>query len=102
MPRYKLRDPEYTAVQFTGSNVREILEELGPGYSSPHSLDLKDAETFVISRQTGGHKDSRLVRKGSWVVVERGSGDWFFESDEEFHQSFELVRRGGRPAKEKK
>lgn len=102
MPRYKLRDPEYTAIQFTGSNVREILEELGPEYSTPHSLDSEDAETFNLIRLSRGFRDSRLVRRGAWVVVERGSGDWFFESDEEFHQSFELVRRGGRPAKEKK
>lgn len=103
MPKYKRRDPEYTAIQFTGSNIREILDELGPDFSTPHSLDLKDAETFGLTRTwPSKFRETRIVRRGRWIVVAHEVAEWFLKRDEDFRLEYETVKRGGRPPKERK
>lgn len=98
MPKYKKRDPEYTAVQFTGSNIREVMDELGPDFRTYHMLDLKDAESFLVYK---GSEPIPILR-GWWIVVDRDEDTWETYSPSAFNLLFEPVKRAGRPPKDKK
>lgn len=100
MPKYKKRDPEFTAIQFTGSNIREVMDELGPGYKTSYNLDLEDATSFTFQVPYDRRAD-RGVRKGYYVVkAEDGTISVLHSSV--FESAYEPVRRAGRPPKEKK
>ena len=98
MPKYKKRDPEYTAIQFTGSNIREVMEELGPEFSTIYNLDIKGATDFTLK----GYGWERRVLKGYWITVEHAFESWLLHYPEDFEREYEPVKRVGRPPKEKK
>lgn len=100
MPKYKKRDPEYTAIQFTGSNIREVMDELGPEFSTIYDLDIKGATDFVLE----GYGWALTVPARCWIVVDRYTETWQVNYPEDFEETYEPVKRVGRPpkAKEKK
>lgn len=100
MPKYKKRDPEYTAIQFTGSNIREVMDELGPEFSTIYDLDIKGATDFVLKGYGWEHR----IPQGWWVTVDHFLEDWWVECDADFKAMYEPIKRVGRPpkAKEKK
>lgn len=97
MPRYKKRDPEYTAVQFTGSNIREVMEELGPEFSTIYDLDIKGATSFNLT----GYGCTISVWRDAWIVVDRDREKWHEYKADDFEFAFEPVKRVGRPPKPK-
>lgn len=98
MPKYKKRDLEFTAIQFTGSNIEEVMAELGPKFSTKHRLDLEGATTFDVT----GHGWPQTVRSGQWIVVDPEVENWTLYWPEDFTARYEPIRRAGRPPKEKK
>lgn len=98
MPKYKKRDPEYTAIQFTGSNIREVMDELGPEFSTIYDLDIKGATDFTLK----GYGWERRVPKGYWITVEHAFESCLLHCPEDFEREYEPVKRVGRPPKEKK
>ena len=96
MPKYKKREPEYTAIQFTGSNIREVMDELGPEFSTIYDLDIKGATNFVLK----GYGWGLSVLQGQWVVVEHETQKWRLEFADAFEQEYEPVKRVGRPPKQ--
>lgn len=98
MPKYKKRDPEYTAIQFTGSNIREVMDELGPEFSTIYDLDIKGATDFVLE----GYGFKLPVPRGVWVIADHYAQQWRLESPEDFEREYEPVKRVGRPPKERK
>lgn len=98
MPKYKKRDPEYTAIQFTGSNIREVMEELGPEFSTIYDLDITGATDFILE----GYGWTGTVGAGDWVIVDHAAQGWVWENNWNFEREFEPVKRIGRPPKEKK
>lgn len=98
MPKYKKRDPEFTAIQFTGSNIQEILDELGPEFFTFHRHDLTDATTFELT----GYGFTLTVYRGFWIVVDPAVESWQAYFPEDFTARYEPIRRAGRPPKEKK
>lgn len=98
MPKYKKRDPEYTAVQFTGSNIREVLDELGPEFSTIYDAGLKDIADFRLK----GYGWELTVFKGMWITVDYPVGTWLLHYPDDFEREYEPVKRVGRPPKEKK
>lgn len=100
MPKYKKRDPEYTAIQFTGSNIREVMDELGPEFSTIYDLDIKGATDFVLK---GYHRESKVLNR-MWITVDHPFESWLLHWPEDFEREYEPVKRVGRPpkAKEKK
>lgn len=98
MPKYKKRDPEYTAIQFTGSNIREVMEELGPEFSTHYNLDIKGATDFVLK---GYGRESRVL-KHMWITVDPPLEKWLLHYPGDFEREYEPIKRVGRPPKEKK
>lgn len=98
MPKYKKRDPEYTAVHFNGSNIREVMDELGPEFSTIYDLDIQGATGFTLK----GYGWERGVLAGNWVVVDREAETWLQYDRWSFEREYEPVKRIGRPPKEKK
>lgn len=97
MPKYKKRDPEYTAIQFTGSNIREVMGELGPEFSTIYDLDIKGATDFTLK----GYGFERKVDKNLWVAVDHFAESWTLYYPEDFEVLYEPVKRVGRPPKAK-
>lgn len=95
MPKYKKRVPEYTAIQFTGSNIREVMEELGPEFSTIYDLDIKGATDFTLK----GYGFERKVDKNMWVTVDHFAGSWTLYCPDDFGAMYEPVKRVGRPPK---
>lgn len=98
MPKYKERRPEYTAVQFTGSNVGEILDEFGPRIQTPHGRGTVDAETLTIWYQG----NATLIRRGHWLLWDEKAPEGYELSvlnEVAFRKRFEAVNKGGRPKK---
>lgn len=98
MPKYKKRDPEYTAIQFTGSNIREVMDELGPEFSTHYDLDIENATEFYLL----GYGWDRSVKAGHWIVVDHESQAWRKYYPDDFEREYAPVKRVGRPPKEKK
>ena len=98
MPKYKKRDPEFTAIQFTGSNIQEIMDELGPEFTTTHRKDLENATSFTLR----GYGWELIVPKLMWIVVDPPAQRWFLKWPEQIAAEYEPVRRAGRPPKEKK
>lgn len=98
MPKYKKRDPEFTAVQFTGSNIQEIMDELGPQFTTPHRKDLENATSFTLR----GYGWERIVRENMWIVTDPVVQAFLLLWPDEFAAKYEPIRRAGRPPKEKK
>lgn len=98
MPKYKKRDPEYTAIQFTGSNIREVMEELGAGFKTHYKYDLEGATSFLLEGVLG----ALHVVQGDWVVVDRQTDIYWAYGPAQFELEFEPIKRVGRPPKEKK
>lgn len=97
MPKYKKRDPEYTAIQFTGSNIREVMDELGPEFSTIYDLDIKGATDFVLK----GRGKECSVSADEWVLVDWELKGFAVYYDRAFKAYFEPVKRVGRPPKAK-
>lgn len=97
MPKYKKRDPEYTAIQFTGSNIREVMDELGPEFSTIYDLDIKGATDFELK----GLGLTWGVLSGDWIVVDWDGGAWRPVPASLFEREYEPVKRVGRPPKAK-
>lgn len=102
MPKYKKRDPEIIAVQFTGSNIQEVMDELGPLFATNHRKDLKDATTFTLAHSGRAGLDTVIVNRDEWIAYTPDTNSFLLYLDSEFHDRFETVKRVGRPAKEKK
>lgn len=102
MPKYKKRDPEIIAVQFTGSNIQEVMDELGPLFATNHRKDLKDATTFTLAHSGRAGLDTYITPKGIWIAYTPDTNTVLFYSDQDFHDRFETVKRVGRPPKEKR
>lgn len=102
MPRFKEKVPEFLAVKFTGSNIREVLDELGPKFSTSYPEDAKDYTSFVLGVLRERYKEDLQVRQGEWVVYNPDTGWVKVYSEEEFDSRFEAVKKPGRPAKDKK
>lgn len=98
MPKYKKRDPEYTAIQFTGSNIREVMDELGPEFRTHYNLDIKGATDFIVS----GYSWVTSVSAGNWIIVDHEVGTWHQEHPDDFERKYHPVKRVGRPPREKK
>lgn len=98
MPKYKKRDPEFTAIQFTGSNIQEIMDELGPEFTTTHRKDLENATSFTLR----GYGNTDIVALSEWIIVDPDIGEWVTHTNRGFSQEYEPVRRAGRPPKEKK
>ena len=98
MPKYKKRDPEFTAIQFTGSNIQEIMDELGPEFTTTHRKDLENATSFTLR----GYGWELIIPVQTWIVVDPPAQRWFLKWPEQIAAEYEPVRRAGRPPKEKK
>lgn len=98
MPKYKKRDPEYTAIQFTGSNIREVMDELGPEFSTIYDLDIRGATDFVLE----GYHKTHKIHTGEWIVTDLEKGGWIVLHPDDFDWQYTPVKRVGRPPKEKK
>jgi len=101
MPKYKKRDPEFTAVQFTGDNLQEVVDELGPTYT----VVVRDLRTTEMPSVTL-HRDKNtpaiaIIYAGEWAVLDRGTDALRILTDDRFQREFEPVKRAGRPPKGK-
>lgn len=102
MARYKKRDPEFLAVQFNGSNIQEMLDELGGNFGTSYPKDAKDYASFTLYVLRDKYREDMLVRKGEWVVSDPATGGVQQLSDKIFRSRYEAVKQVGRPPKEKK
>ena len=97
MPRYKARVPEFLAVQFTGSNIKEVLDELGGKFGTSFPLDAKDYPSFVVYVVRERYREDLQVSKGDWIVHDPEVGTVKVLKDTEFKAQFEAVKQVGRP-----
>lgn len=100
--RYKKRDPEFLACQFDGSNIGEVLDELGGSFSTRYPRDAKGYSSFVLSIVRDKFRGDFSVYKGQWVVFDPVLGSVVVLPDGEFKARYEAVKRPGRPATTKK
>lgn len=97
MARFKRRDPVFLAVQFSGSNIGEVLDELGGRFRTSYPLDADGYGSFVLEVVREGFLESFQVRRGEWVVHDPDTGFVRVLDGDEFKGMYEPVKVAGRP-----
>ena len=87
MPKFRKRPVEIEAIQWTGSNVAEVIEFLKPGGSFEFSAGFGNGQGPMYINTLEGRMETT---PGSWII--RGiAGEYYSCKPDIFEKTYEAV-----------